>query len=188
MRRWFVILACVVGACGGEASDGDVTFVTDGGATDEGGGPIPSGVDPFAGAPAFTPGSAAATSLVAKHLDEVGKSPTGQNCFASGCHGSSFDAPSLLFGGTVYQSADPTKGAVGVEIRVVDANGTARSTYSDSNGNFYIRSAGAFGLPAHPGVRNAAGASVMVGDMTVRGCNAASCHDGTADFPRIIAP
>lgn len=181
-----LLVGALVQGCGGTVDDNSsFSYVETGPGSDDGG--QTTIVDPFEGAPAFSGGSAAAASVVLKHQREVNIDPTGQDCFGSNCHGHNFEAPSLLFGGTVYRDSDATGPAVGVEIRVLDATGTAHTTYSDSNGNFYVRATGSLALPAHAGARNATGALVMEGEVTDRSCNSASCHDGTATS-RIYAP
>ncbi len=198
MRGWpFVVVACLVGACSGYDPNSGVIIKTTDGGDDAGSGGGESGagddsavappVDPFAGAPAFAAGSAPRASVVSKHLSEVGASPTGKDCFASGCHGGSGDAPSLVFGGTVYTDSSAKAPAVGVEVRVVDANSKAYSVYSDTNGNFYQLGTGSLAFPSHPGVRTAANSLAMVNDSTDRSCNKSGCHDGTTQAP-VYAP
>lgn len=189
MRAWpFLFVACFIGACGGVAdtSSGFVP-VPDGavGGDDAATGPA---VDPFADAPPFTPGSATWPSILAAHADpEVAVNPTGKDCFTSNCHGGLFPEKPLLFGGTIYTDATGKTPAVGVEIRVVDANGVATSVYSDQQGNFYKLSAASLALPAHPGVRTAANSLAMVGDSTDRSCNKSGCHDGPTQA-KVYAP
>jgi hypothetical protein len=179
-----LVIGLWVQACGGSSDGGAVTQVDSGNGDDAQEAAI---VDPFAGAPAFSGGSATTASVVSKHKFEVNVDPTGRDCFGSNCHGHNAKAPSLLFGGTVYKDSDATGPAVGVEIRVLDANGTARSTYSDTNGNFYVRGTGTLALPGHSGARNATGSLIMEADVTDRSCNTAQCHDGTTNS-HIYAP
>lgn len=171
-------------------SGGDDT----GGGGDDAGAPedasTADAVDVFAGAPAFTPVTPKAVgTLDLKHIFHTGKSLTGSDC-ASSCHdGSHGDAPALAFGGTVYYGPDAKTVAPGVEVRVRDKAGKDWVVYSDQGGNFWqLGDASAFGWPAHTGVRTATDAILMTGDFKIQGCNAADCHDGSTDYPRITVP
>lgn len=182
MRAWpLLFVACFVGACGGTAdmSSGIVALPDGGVGGDDTATATAPAVDPFADAPAFTQGSAPWSSILATHADpEIGVNPTGKDCFTSNCHGGSFPEKPLLFGGTIYTDSTGTTPAVGVEVRVIDANGTATSVYSDKQGNFYKLSGATLALPGHAGVRTAANSLAMVNDVTDRSCNKSGCHDG----------
>ena len=138
-------------------------------AADGGGTPFQ---DPFAGAPPY-----AAQMGGGDEAHNPGKS-----CIQSGCHGSGGggETPSFLIGGTVYQDYAGTKGAAGVEVRIVDSAGHAASAYSGSNGNFYIRSGSANGVtfPAIVGARDATTTRPMITTLTASmdSCGQTKCH------------
>ena len=128
--------------------------------------------NPFAGAPAYSAQSGGDTSHNA-----------GKSCIQSGCHGTSGggEAPSFLLGGTVYADYTGTTPAAGVEVRIVDSAGHAVSTYSSSNGNFYIRSGSANGVtfPAIVGARNATTVRPMITTLSTASmgsCGQTKCH------------
>lgn len=165
----------------------NVNPYSDGGALSEGGGT--SFQDPFAGAPGYTAGTG-------EDSHNAGKA-----CLQSGCHGSGGgEAPSFLVGGTVYADYKGTTPAAGVEVRIVDSAGHAASTYSSSNGNFYIRSsnAGGVGFPAVIGARNATTTRPMITLLSGPGmgsCGQTKCHvpgggpqSGTGDYYPIHVP
>lgn len=188
MRAWpFLVVACFIGACGGNADmSSGIVPVPDGATFGDDTASAPT-VDPFADAPAFTAGTAPRASVVNKHLAEGVGSPTGKDCLASNCHGAFGEGPSMVFGGTIYTDPTATVPAVGVQVRVVDANSKVYSVYSDTNGNFYQLGTANLALPAHPGVRTADNALAMVGDSTGASCNAAGCHDGPTQA-KVYAP
>ena len=95
-----------------------------------------------------------------------GQHNAGRDCLQ--CHG-------FAFAGTVYNAAG--KALAGAEIRVVDATGQATSTYSCSNGNFYIQN-GNFTAPGHTAARNATTTTTMVSAMSNGGCNSCHCSGG----------
>jgi hypothetical protein len=126
----------------------------------------------------------------------------------AGCHspggGGGDHGPALLIGGTVYQDYPPDGGitvtvdagdagliqqtiaqlpAAGVEIRVLDEHGNAMSTYSSSNGTFYIlaSNAGAVTIPAWVGARDANTTRPMITELTgnMGNCSQSGCHVGT---------
>jgi hypothetical protein len=74
-----------------------------------------------------------------------GKHNVGKDCLQ--CHG-------FAFAGTIYDGSG--NALSGAEVRVVDSTGTAISTYSCSNGNFYVQN-GSFTAPGHTAARNADG-------------------------------
>lgn len=194
MRAWpFLFVACFVSACGSADMSSGIVPVGDGavGGADGGGDDTATAtaptVDPFADAPPFVPGAAPRASVVNKHLSEGAGNPTGKDCLASNCHGAFGDGPSLVFGGTVYTDSTAAAPAVGVQIRVVDANFKAYSVYSDTNGNFYQLGTGTLAMPSHPGVRTAANSLAMVNDSTDASCNKSGCHDGPTQA-RVYAP
>ena len=143
-------------------------------------------VDIFAGAGDFVPKTPAASgSLISRHIAHTKASLTGTDC--TPCHdGKTPEAPSLIFGGTVYYSPDAKEVAPGVEIRVVDANGGVHVTYSDQGGNFWlVGRPGTFPWPAHTGARNSTDTQLMTETFDKVGCNQGMCHDGSDDYPFI---
>ena len=156
-------------ACGGQGTDlKDSTLDAgpiNGGDGQAGGG---SFTDPFAGAPAYV-----------KPSKQGNAHNPGRSCGDKGCHGSGGEGPAFLIGGTIYTDYAGTTPAVGVEIRVVDTNNNAASTYSDSVGNFYIRSgSSSVALPAYVGARDGNISRPMVTQLTggMGSCNQATCH------------
>lgn len=124
--------------------------------------------DPFAGAPAYAAPSNLTPSPGPNH--NVGKS-------CMDCHGKNETA--FLLGGTIYKDYAGSTPAAGVEIRVVDTNGHAASTYSNSDGNFFIKSGGStVALPAVVGARDGTTARPMITQLTgaMGSCGQASCH------------
>lgn len=166
MRHWSVLLIATI-ACGSQG-----TNLRDMNASADGGDAAQTNahtmfVDPFAGAPPYAKPGKKDTSHNA-----------GRSCSGKSCHGS--EGPSFLIGGTVYQDYAATTPAVGVEVRVVDKNGNAASTYSDSVGNFYIRSGTTnVAFPAHVGVRDATTSRPMIAELSgaMGSCGQASCHE-----------
>lgn len=149
--------------------------------------------DPFGGAPGYMAGGSGDNSHNA-----------GKSCMQSGCHptagGGGGDAPSFLIGGTVYADYKGTTPAPGVEIRIVDSAGHSASTYSGSNGNFYVRSGSANGVtfPAVIGARNATTTRPMItvlSSASMGSCGQTTCHvpggglpSGTGNYYPIHVP
>ena len=148
-----------------------------------------TGTDVFAGAGPFV-AQPPNDSLTREHVLATGAPHSGRDCIP--CHdGSNPDAlvPTFAFAGTVYYDADTRTRAAGVEVRVVDASGATSVVYTDVDGNFWrFGGPGTIAWPAHTGARDATDAPSMDGAITDGGCNRASCHDGTADYPRIFLP
>lgn len=128
--------------------------------------------DPFAGAPAYAKGS-----TMGSHPDG---DKAGTDC--ANCHGKGGDGPALLIGGTVYTDYNGTTPAAGVEVRVLDTQGHAVSTYTTSTGMFGIRSGSANGVvfPAVVGARDATNTRPMITQLTgsMGSCSQATCHVG----------
>lgn len=177
MRRLELVSVSSLGALLACGSGTDLNQIVDvnpesdaGAAASEGGGtPFQN---PFAGAPAYSPQTGGDNSHNA-----------GKGCIQSGCHGNSGggEAPSFLLGGTVYADYKGTTPAAGVEVRIVDSAGHAVSTYSSSNGNFYIRSTSAneVTFPAIVGARNATTMRPMITTLSTAGmgsCGQTKCH------------
>ncbi|HVU03277.1 MAG TPA: carboxypeptidase-like regulatory domain-containing protein [Polyangiaceae bacterium] len=97
----------------------------------------------------------------------------GQDCMSCHTNGSD-EAPRFAFGGTLY---DPQGNPVaGAEVRLVDANGNAKSVYTASNGTFFAQG-GSFAGPAHVGVRTATDSEDMFTALQSPGGGAcSSCH------------
>ena len=127
-----------------------------------------------------------------------------------GCHssggGGGDHGPPLLIGGTVYQGYPEEAGvsadggtsallpAAGVEVRVMDEHGNSISTYSYSNGVFYISAsnAGAVALPAYVGARDSSSTRPMITELTgnMGNCCQSGCHVGTENggYYRVHVP
>jgi hypothetical protein len=139
------------------------------------------GPDAFTGADAFRAGMPS-TRANDHHLDGL-RDMTGRACFdchgGQGTSGSILDsvlghfAPKLLLGGTAYRGSQP---AAGVEIRITDASGAMLgSTFSDSDGNFWVKSSSSFS-GARVGARDASGMLTMKAQISSGNCNASDCH------------
>ena len=149
---------------GGSSSGGGATSDAGGGGNDGASSPpptpagtdasTPAPTDVFTGAPPFV-------STVASSTHNAG-----QNCMG-GCHDHGF-----TFAGTLTDGAG--NGVAGAEVRLVDANGTAISVHTGSNGNFH--SSTAFVGPANVGARDATNKALMVTALVPAngGCN--GCH------------
>ena len=137
-----------------------------GGTTTDGGTPPPPPPNVFTGAPGFVSSIAADTHNA------------GQNCMG-GCHDHGF-----TFAGTLTDGVG--NGVAGAEVRLVDANGTAISVHTGTNGNFH--SSTPFVAPAHVGARNATKTALMIGSLTLAngGCN--GCHKTGGTAPMIHLP
>jgi hypothetical protein len=133
--------------------------------------------DPFAGTPGYKAG-----------MSGDGHHNAGQACGQACCHGGGGNAcqgdtgPAFLIGGTVYTDYKGTTPAPGVEVRIVDSAGHAASTYSASDGNFYIRAASnttGVTFPAIIGARNASASRPMITKLSTASmgsCGQAKCH------------
>ncbi len=160
---------CVMIACGSQGTDPNAVTNADGGTANN---PPPTAyTDPFAGA--------------APYVSTKAKGDTSHNageaCGKQGCHGKGGEGPAFLIGGTVYTDYAGTTPAAGVEIRVVDTSNNAVSTYSQSNGNFYISSGSTnVTLPAVVGARDATTTRPMITQLTgtMGTCAQAGCHVG----------
>ena len=131
--------------------------------------------DPFAGAPAYAAPSNLTPSPAPNHN-------VGNSCM--NCHGNGQTA--FLIGGTIYKDFAGKTPAAGVEIRIVDTNGHAASTYSNSDGNFFIKSAGStVALPAWVGARDGTTKRPMITQLTPTdgSCGQAFCHDNGGNGP-----
>ena len=86
----------------------------------------------------------------------------------------------FVFAGTVFADKAASRGAPDVEIRVVDAKGSAISVHSDADGNFWVKGGAPLAKPARVGARNAAKVLVMHDAATTGDCN--SCHTTETPF------
>lgn len=111
-----------------------------------------------------------------------GGNPAKVDCLTAGCHGAGGAGPRFAAGGTVYTSAAATAPAPRVEVRFLDADGTAVSAYTDVNGNFFLRAAAAANLafPLRVGARDATTTRPMAATIGNGACNSAACHGGAA--------
>jgi hypothetical protein len=145
----------------------------DGAGAASGGGQGGSFQDPFAGAPGYV-----------AQRGGGGAHNAGLSCMESGCHGSvgaggGGEGPTFLIGGTVYSDYKGSSPAAGVEIRIVDSAGHAASTYSGSNGNFYIGgNANGVTFPAIVGARDGSTSRPMITPLNAMmgSCGQQSCH------------
>jgi hypothetical protein len=160
--------------------DSGITTLSDASIGTEGG---PSGgANAFAGEPAYIETSGAATDEQG-HKNLFGNmNPAGHDCMT--CHLPDATTP-FIFGGTIFNGDAGDAGVASAEVRMLLPNGTAMSTYSNTEGNFYYL--GSIGEPieagAIVGVRNAAVAQTMPDHLTgpsQGGCNqGGTCHGGT---------
>jgi hypothetical protein len=188
LQNWinsnYPTVACAGGGDGGGG----------GGSTSGGGG---GGTNVFANAPAYvepiwlTPGWDG--GIPRSHN-------AGQDCV--GCHTSLQNVdgqeppPMFDFAGTVYDGNGHA--VVGAEVRLLDANGSATSVYTDTAGNFHGGGGRSrFAAPAHVGVRNASAAQNMVEALlaTQQGpainggaCNACHCTGAGCTIAPIHLP
>ena len=157
------------GARSDAGADADTTPPTtdDGGAPDAGTQPLPSVFDkPFQGG--LSPGTANAGG----GIQHGGKSVTGTDCMASGCHSNKY-----LYGGTVFFSASGEAGAFGAEVRVVFPNGEGYSTFTDIDGNFWFPDAKVlFAAGARVGVRSKDITREHKTPIDSGACSSATCH------------
>lgn len=199
--RYFIL--ALVMACGSQGIDPNTGI---GIQTGEGGvDPPPTPfTDPFTGAGAYASKKGGGGDTP----HNAGKACGGDD--NKGCHssggGGGDHGPALLIGGTVYQGYPPEAGvpvdggtvaqlpAAGVEIRVLDEQGNAISTYSYSNGTFYIEAskAGAVTIPAWVGARDGTTARPMITELTgnMGNCSQTGCHVGTENggYYRVHVP
>ncbi len=187
--RLTTLLALVL-ACGSQGTDLKQldNTVNEAGTDDANNPPPTSFTDPFAGQPAYT----------SKGGGGGGSHHAGESCMQSNCHsagGGGGEAPAFLIGGTVYTDYFSTTPAVGVEVRIVDTNNNGASTYSDSNGNFYIHSSTTIGYPAVVGARNATITRPMITQISTAAmgsCGQGGCHipggKPTASYYQIHVP
>lgn len=124
----------------------------------------------FSDAPPYAP------PIVPLARELCDRDPSGLPCLD--CHNILHEAPFAL-GGTVYRDASRTARAAGAEVRVVDAAGTARSVYSDAEGNFWLPRSDLAGQPPFQlGARDAWNERIMPLVQPSLNCNQAACHGG----------
>ena len=151
----------------GTTPTNDASYPTSDSGTNQ---PPTSYLDPFQGAPAYSAGKGSNAHNA------------GQACIT--CHTKQGEK-SLLIGGTVYSDYDGTTPAAGVEIRVLDTQGHAMSTYSGTSGTFYISANSTIVPPFVVGVRNASATRPMITQIdgkTINGdCSKSGCHVGKSN-------
>jgi hypothetical protein len=156
---------------GGTTSGTGGTTSGTGGGVSGGGGTTSSGTGGAGGEADFWEGAPAYDASGEPNPSD-GEHNAGMNCMS--CHASNSDL--WLFGGTVYESGGST-GAANVQVGAI-VDGTLYTTYSASNGNFWVDHPG--GTPDWSGAevrfRNANGETAMVG-AAAAACN--SCHTGS---------
>jgi hypothetical protein len=202
MLRWFparlagVVPFFALAACSGPGTNLDnlidASLPVDGGLVDVGGDGT-AYANAFAGAPSYTMMTPDATTELAIHPKGINN--IGLSCITSSCHGATATTP-LFVGGTVFQDYyGQTTAGLGIELRLVDTMGHAQSSYTDPNGNFFLRTKDAAGLtfPLAVGIRNSSNARPMVVALTSSqgSCAQTNCHaiggnpekPGTGYFP-----
>lgn len=146
-------------------------------ATTGGGGP-----NAFAGEPTYIATTGANTDEP-QHMAHFGTTnPVGQDCMT--CHLPDATTP-FIFGGTVVNPDGGDGGIGSLEVRMLLPSGSAMSTYTNSEGNFYYLAE--IGQPieagALVGVRNGTDTQTMPDHLTgpsQGGCNQkGTCHGGT---------
>lgn len=110
-----------------------------------------------------------------------GGNPAKADCMTSSCHGPGGEGPRFAAGGSVFKDVAGTMPAAQVEVRFLDADGTAVSTYTDALGNFFITAGAAQNLsfPMKTGARDGTATRNMSGSIASGACNSAGCHGGT---------
>jgi hypothetical protein len=135
----------------------------------------------FAGGPGYASSpvanSAAAAHLAKKVSVSMPAVPACLKCHRGGGHGTPF-----VFAGTAFTDKAATRGASDIEIRVVDARGTAMTAHTDADGNFWVKGGAQLAKPARAGARNAQAVRVQQSAITNGDCN--SCH--TAETPLVF--
>jgi cytochrome c553 len=158
-----------------DEEDVDAAASTIVGPTDDGGsGTTPSKTTAFTGAPAYVAASGPVTRKAAHNFaaNTPTTNPAGRPCLQ--CHGAAGPAPRFAFGGTVYKDAIGTP-APQVEVRVVGADGQARTAFTNADGNFFFLAAsGAVSFPALAGARDSDSTELMTTATANGNCNA--CH------------
>lgn len=169
---------------GGGSQGNSVVAQDAGGGNDASGGRDAGGASGgvFAGAAAYV-STAGPTSRNGGHnFGANGTNPVKQACL--GCHGNGGGAPVFTVGGSVFKDAAGTMPAANVEVRFVDANGTARSIYTDALGNFYFKGA-TLAAPGKVGARDATTTQNMVGTIANGDCNSSGCHGGAQGWVHV---
>ncbi len=126
----------------------------------------------FDGAPAYVATLGASTEKTAHSFgaNTPKTNPAGKKCLD--CHDATGGTTQFSAGGTVYSGTTPVAKA---EVRIVGSDGKAFSTYTDADGNFFLRASTQFvSYPALVGVRDASGTRVMTALATKGNCN--ECH------------
>jgi len=176
-RTIYALVGCVCLAACGAADDHELAGhsgapapSTDAPKTEPKPGSTTAPKNAFDGAPAYV-ATLGATTRQPSH-PFVDKNPVGRPCLS--CHDGSGAPPRFAAGGTVYDGETP---AARVEVRVVGADGVARSTYTDDDGNFFfLNSTSPLAFPAMVGVRDATRTRLMQGTPPNGNCN--DCHNG----------
>jgi hypothetical protein len=142
----------------------------------------PSVRDAFTGAAAYVATTGASTQQgTSAHPFNQGI-PAKQDCMTSSCHGPGGGGPTFVAGGTVFKDLAGSVPASQVEIRLLDADGTAVSTYTDANGNFFVKAGAATAnltFPLQTGARDGTTTRAMSAPISAGNCNSATCHGGT---------
>lgn len=142
----------------------------------------------FEAAPTYV-ATAGATTRKAKH-NFAGNTPTtnpaGRACMQ--CHGAAGPAPRFVVGGTIFKDAAGTMPAARVEVRIIDAENKATSTYTDADGNYFIKfnAATPVAFPIRAGVRDADSLLSMRAGAAAGNCN--SCHKPAGASTPIAVP
>jgi cytochrome c553 len=142
----------------------------------------------FEKAPAFA-AAAGATTRKAKHNfagNTPVTNPAGRACMQ--CHGAAGPAPRFVVGGTIFKDAAGKMPAARVEVRIIDAQNKATSTYTDADGNYFIKfdAAAPVTFPIRAGVRDADSLLSMRAGAAAGNCN--SCHKPAGASTPIAVP
>lgn len=168
------------GSDGGVAEDGDAGGLREGGsgeggAREGGADAAPTGTNAFTGAAAYAATLGTSARRPTGHATFADNNPAGRSCFD--CHGPAGTGPEFVVGGTVYLGLMGTTPAPMVEVRVRNDNGSAFSTYTDTDGNYFVLkpdAGGGIGGVARAGLRSAMGTQLMTGLLNDGRCG--DCH------------
>jgi len=154
----------------GASGDGDGDHGCAGGPDGAAGSPEPPPTTVFTDAPPYEP------RVRPRARELCGRDPSKLACLE--CHDILHSTP-FAMGGTVFADAAGTMPAAAVEVRIVDAMGVGRSTFSDEDGNFWLTRAEGDGAPPfNLGIRDGVRARFMPIVAPLLDCNRAACHGG----------
>lgn len=142
----------------------------------------------FENAPGFV-ATAGATTRKAMHNfpgNTPATNPAGRACMQ--CHGAAGPAPRFVVAGTIFKDAAGKMPAARVEVRIMDAENKGTSTYTDADGNYFIKfdAAAPVTFPIRAGVRDADSLLSMRAGAAAGNCN--SCHKAAGASTPIAVP